>query len=955
MSSSYIANKEKVFVYLHSESYLLTKLRIYKLLSKYCFTAFDTMVGNTTIICYSQYWKTNINCCFFIFSTLDLQIRIFFFPQNFKVFQGYNSYYWITSKFISLEQEHFAYFSTKLIIDADLLFYCREFTSRILRSYAILNVENSRSRSVSAESFFLVPHIPGIWGDYAQITKSQFVKKIGGFEDFPTGKNSDQECMRLFLVHSRASKLVDPNLTEFFDMIPCRAPLIDHLSLDSERYDSWDFPKKSDIELWVNRRGISTEWKNGVEIREFIIGVDSADDLVEFEAFVQEHLREDARRMPTSVLSFDVEVISVTLYDLLRMGSLNHRDTHIYLTHDLEKNEAGETCDKKEPFPAKVMWGNGVQWCAILSFDIRKSGEGYTYNSQGIPTGILQLLESLPVVTGLGIREDVMLVEKVFGIISRLDVQMQGFVELGSLAVLAGWRLEARSMTAMSMIALGGAMNKMCSAGDGTWGLKYSSIAEPLQVYAIANVKFGFITYNVLISLLMRQLFPDPDICCHMAGCMQEQWADWFFKWIRDTLIGTVVYDPDVSVAGTRRELMAALKYRQESDGRLSRYSPARVALIADLMEWPTLTQGGPRYLQPARLMFLSHYQLLRECNGVPGAAIFFVREISPEDQLYATYGHDDIEQADVTVPVPMDPAPEFGPDFWLELVSHPHLQKRLFIPPFHDISIQTLHEAARVSARDTREALFEWMRLDVRRIQAYFDACSQDLYLSRSYRGKYETIRILYVNLVNRQPVGAEACEADIKKEVVQSMDREQEYLRKLQIEVRKQESICEALVQANVDSPVVNRTSWKLLPKPEWKVTVQRHLSLVDAHEPTGSKRSRSQSRTRSASGRGQRSYRGHSLPGRARGVRVRGPPVQHRGRPLEERLGNVGGRVDVDLDRVQHLEERGESSTGGRVSKKSRRSKSRSVSRSKPPTQDEDDEDLEKDISLDFCLDD
>ena len=61
---------------------------------------------------------------------------------------------------------------------------------------------------------------------------------------------------------------------------------------------------------------------------------------------------------------------------------------------------------------------------------------------------------------------------------------------------------------------IGSLLDKMVSTGDDLWGLKWSIIPDALKCYALVDIKFEFITYNVLAGLLLRDIYPDPDALC---------------------------------------------------------------------------------------------------------------------------------------------------------------------------------------------------------------------------------------------------------------------------------------------------------------------------------------------------------------------------------------------------------------------------------------------------------
>ena len=84
---------------------------------------------------------------------------------------------------------------------------------------------------------------------------------------------------------------------------------------------------------------------------------------------------------------------------------------------------------------------------------------------------------------------------------------MLGFIDLSSLAIAAGYKLRAKNMTAMGVQVMGTILNKVFSTGDDQWGQIRSHIPAALQVYALGDIKFGFITYNEIAGILIRDLF----------------------------------------------------------------------------------------------------------------------------------------------------------------------------------------------------------------------------------------------------------------------------------------------------------------------------------------------------------------------------------------------------------------------------------------------------------------
>ena len=68
-----------------------------------------------------------------------------------------------------------------------------------------------------------------------------------------------------------------------------------------------------------------------------------------------------------------------------------------------------------------------------------------------------------------------------------------GFIDLASMAVAAGYKFHTKNMTAMGVQILGTLLNKTVSTGDDLWGLPGVEIPASLQVYGLGDLKFGFI------------------------------------------------------------------------------------------------------------------------------------------------------------------------------------------------------------------------------------------------------------------------------------------------------------------------------------------------------------------------------------------------------------------------------------------------------------------------------
>ena len=96
---------------------------------------------------------------------------------------------------------------------------------------------------------------------------------------------------------------------------------------------------------------------------------------------------------------------------------------------------------------------------------------------------------------------------------------------------------------------------------DNLWGIRWEEIPASLQCYALGDIKFGFITYNVLTGLLLRDLFPDPDALCRYLDCTQITAVNWFLELVMLSLEGVEYHQGAEEAAQSREEIIRSLRF----------------------------------------------------------------------------------------------------------------------------------------------------------------------------------------------------------------------------------------------------------------------------------------------------------------------------------------------------------------------------------------------------------
>ena len=559
-------------------------------------------------------------------------------------------------------------------------YYCfSSITFPHLLQLADTNFARLRLKPAIPDHEFLVPGREKHWGKNKPVNKEIITKAVAGEFAKPKFHEKDRTMMKQFLNNIDKTKFTVPNIAPLKNIMPIPTPVFDSVRNVLGKPGTWSYPPKQTWEGWSVRRAVCWNSVDEVDVRETYLGVSSEEEVWNFINWMDDCYDRNQRELHSEVLSLDVEEVRISHWDYKRITCGRYIGQEIELSRKLnvcteeEKEMFANEPDRWRNLPVKIMLGDGIQWMGLISFKMRYSGPRKWIKIGELQPELLDLIHVLPVVTGVGVKGDVEIIETTFSDMSGgQPVKMKGFLDLSTMAVMAGWRLEARNMTAMAMVGLGVVMNKISSIADSLWGLPYAQLPKEFKAYAIGDIKVGHLLYVTLFSAMMIEAFPDPDAVCYVTGVTQEIFQRYFAEWLSSALINKVVYEEHVKTATTRRELLSAIRY-QTRNGRVSVDVPEKVRQFAEriLKGNPTVTYGGPRFLHKAREDFISQFQELKT-SKVDFEKDLFSREISAIDKIYLRYGYDSINNCDHSLPI--DAA-----DYTRALVSHPDLRLKEF------------------------------------------------------------------------------------------------------------------------------------------------------------------------------------------------------------------------------------------------------------------------------------
>ena len=429
-------------------------------------------------------------------------------------------------------------------------------------------------------------------------------------------------------------------------------------------------------------------------------------------------------------------------------------------------------------------------------------------------------------------RRDVRGIEEFYSLIADKPVQMMnGFVDLAAMSITAGFKFHARNMTALGVQVLGTILNKTVSTGDDMWGLRWDEIPDALQIYGIGDIKFGFIVYIVLAGILLRDLFPDPDVVCSYLRCEQEEAVKWFLDWLVLSLEGVEFHADAESRAETREELLYSLRFCDARD-KLCPSPPKYIVLWTRLLgSWPSITHGGCRFLIQCREWFMVQIRALARANiqRMDGRVL---RVPNEADLEYARFG---LTSEQIGFQSWTEPVPGVRGFARPESISIPLIE----FDPRTTFSTDIGRLCTQIG-RFQRWTILEWGRMNPFLLKSFFCRMIKNSGFRIFYKSLYDALRLLFLRIFCESAPQVTRLEKELNDGVEKVYQEEKAALERVEIEVAIRRERVSYMEEVRIDWRMKERTRWREgIPQlPVWK----RRKGT------TGKKRARSQSRSRS-----------------------------------------------------------------------------------------------------------
>ena len=649
-----------------------------------------------------------------------------------------------------------------------------------------------------------------------------------------SSRGSDSDCMSKYLAKVNQSGLQIPESIRFEDFLPAGAPLLDFLAVSMDRMETWKLPPRDEISFYQRARGLSRSMIDNVKVREIIAGESREGQIEQIIEEFWENWSKDQRMLPTQIISMDNEEIQITLYDVYRLAGKIPCEFPRLSAQDVDEvnKYPGVPEDRWMQLPVRIMLGNGLSWALMITINIELKSRGRYILEKKIKVQekLLDFLEDIPICTGLRVRTDVTDVEFFYSLFSGCKIKLKGFIDLKSLSVLCGYNMRAMSMTPTGVNVVGHTLNKCASTGDSKWSLRWKDIPDPLKVYALGDLPFGHVAYSVLSSVLIRDVFPDPDIVNRYLN-VSDHWFSmtWILELIKFSLDGVEVHNVDFDSARNRKEMIQSLRFRYSDSSTLAERSPARILLWCNLLgDWPALTSGGCRFIHQARERFLDQARILKK-SGFKWELDVKMKDLGDRFKMYARFGipKEKIDACNFTEPAPF----QYGM-FRPKSLKVPSIK---FDP--EKVKPFKIGKFCKTQPRGVKAVVFEWARLNPNKIRSLLVRLNDDPGFRKFYYGVYQGLRLIFKRVFNREAMRIPDLDEKFLSNIQESLKNEED-LRKRSWELfQAREERCKHLKSVLSSKDKEDQTlCLENIPKlPEW------------INKKRGKKRVRSVSRSR------------------------------------------------------------------------------------------------------------
>ena len=390
---------------------------------------------------------------------------------------------------------------------------------------------------------FEPPRIPAA-GNYERV----IMRKILGCKipDYGSSRVRDELLITKFLQNSRAGVIPDCVTSYLFQGEPLANFLIADVLQNNE---GWRFPRGIFLNELLSKSGCGKHSLKHVHTKELVLS-DSLDEesSARFSLFLGLHKENSLVEFPMPFTSLDIEDVQIHKADYYRLKDLvreNRNDPNfIYECPIPALNDKGS----RKSIPARLAFGDGYRWMGIIRTPITRLNGKFRFDFQQIRRSARlwqSVFDSFSTLVGVGIAKDVRDYVDFLTDFFNFTPYFAATIDLASLALVLGYTHRKTGLFTLNLLFTGTPLCKVMSCADNRWG--DADLPECFLAYLAADIRSGHILATIMLSMLIRNMFPDPAALCSILGRDQRKAMFWFswvvFNCLKDVLPSGLPWD----------------------------------------------------------------------------------------------------------------------------------------------------------------------------------------------------------------------------------------------------------------------------------------------------------------------------------------------------------------------------------------------------------------------------
>ena len=603
------------------------------------------------------------------------------------------------------------------------LFYFRYYHPTTFYGTASTNYVNSRKQDIqrddpTRDDLFIVNTPDRNTKDLGQKVLGQWLGDPG---DCSNHDSTEEDYMDKFLAKSQEDLLPKIDGLDMENLLPGGAPLISYLKFDSQAIiGGYQYHSTIHLEKLASYCSVDKDSLMGVEVKEITLGRSNEDRVSDVLDWAIQKMKENFTTFPGEACSFHVEefVVPIWKYNELRRAQENLDANHntVIFSVPRPKQPNGRS------LPSRILIGDGITWVVSIRFNFDiindKGCKKYKLTPSSLPDVFFSFLKTLPYLQGEhALQSRNPLKDTLFNIFG-ISATLPSCLNTQALSIAAGWRSSNTDMFTMNLITLGGLVNTEIKDLDFLKCLEWKNLPNSLKIYSLGLIRSGYSTYVVLMSLLMRNVFPDIDMLCSSIELRQPE-AIWWFAWMVAKCLGDTSLDVrDKVLADNREDLIKSLRRFVENseESYLQRRPDELICLLAQLIpDWPTVVHGGPRFLQSIHPFFVEQIRILQGFKiNHPRLQPCIMREIDETFIRSCTYNRG-VRREDV-----------YEGCEYLGLECKPSLEIKVYNLNMSDLSNEILTVMATQTGQAKVPGILEFARLHPQKINALLSSINR-------------------------------------------------------------------------------------------------------------------------------------------------------------------------------------------------------------------------------------